>query len=115
MSFGEGKAIWLALHRSIFPPCLHHMGCATSLQLFAPLCHNWEYAVELKSEPNIENNIKGLPGHFPFSSDNFSVCFRSILSYLTMDFQRTASSMKMNPSIGVPFSGGFIFKVKYCL
>lgn len=23
-----------------------------------------------------------------------------------MDFQRTASSMKMNPSIGVPFSGG---------
>lgn len=59
MSFGEGKAIWLALHRSIFPQNLHHTVCATSPQLFARLCHNWGCAVELKREPNTENSTEG--------------------------------------------------------
>lgn len=39
MSSGEGKAIWLALRRNIFPPRRHHKVCATSLPLFAPRCH----------------------------------------------------------------------------
>lgn len=48
VSFSGGTAIWLALHRRISAPGLHHKECARSLQSSAPLCHSWGYAEELE-------------------------------------------------------------------